>query len=277
GGEDAQAARALALREIGSALALNPSNVDALRTMARLLIDVPEEAPPEAAAEINATSANARRDAAKMGANRFMMWLAFLPLALWMGVRHIPSTAAAVIAMLLCAGASWWMARRTSVDRRHGLVLLLLSSLAVGLMSALFGPFILVPGLVATNTMFFAMNAGRQERRVVIAAGVMTIALPFILEISGILPPAYSFSGGALQVLPRATDLPATQTMLCLLLTSLAMVVIPALLMGRMRDALTHAERRLVLQAWHLRQLVPGGGRGELSPRKTLMPKPDAP
>jgi serine/threonine-protein kinase len=276
-GADAQAARSLALREIGSALALNPSNIDALRTMARLLMDVPEDVPPEAAAELHAASATARRDAARMGANRFLMWLAFLPLALWMGVRHIPSTAATVIAMLLCGGTSWWMSRRTAVDRRHGVALLLMSSVTVAMMSALFGPFILVPGLVATNTMFFAMNADRHARKVVIAAGVMAIALPFMLEVSGVLPPAYSFSGGMLQVLPRATGFPAMQTMLCLFLTSVAMVVIPGLLMGRMRDALTSAERRLVLQAWHLRQLVPGGGQGGLSPKKTLMPKSDPP
>jgi serine/threonine-protein kinase len=274
GDGDAQAARSVALREIGSALALNPSNVEALRTMARLLMDVPEEVPPEAAAELQAVSANARRDAARGAANRFLMWLAFLPLALWMGIRHIPSTAVAVVAMLICGGTAFWMAQRSVVDRRHGLALLLLSSVTLGLMSALFGPFILVPGLVATNTMFFAMNADRQARGVVIAAGVMAIVLPFILEVSGVLPPAYAFSGDILQVLPRATEFPAMQTMLCLLLTSTAMVVIPGLLMGRMRDALTTAERRLVLQAWHLRQLVPGGGGG-LSPKKTLMPRPE--
>jgi serine/threonine-protein kinase len=276
-GEEAQAARSIALREIGSALALNPGNMDALRTMARLLMDVPEDVPPEASAEINAAAANARRDAARMGANRFLMWLAFLPLALWMGVRHIPSTAVTVAAMLLCGATSWWMSRRTAVTRRHGLSLLLLSTVTVGLMSALFGPFILVPGLVATNTMFFAMNADRHARRVVIAAGVMAIALPFVLELSGVLPPAYAFEGGRLLVLPRATELPALQTMLCLFVTSVAMVVIPGLVMGRMRDALTNAERRLVLQAWHLRQLVPGGAGGGLSPKKTLMPKLDAP
>jgi serine/threonine-protein kinase len=56
--------------------------------------------------------------------------------------------------------------------------------------------------------------------------------------------------------------------MLCLLLTSIAMVVIPGLLMGRMRDALTAAERRLFLQAWQLRQLVPSGAQEALSAQK---------
>lgn len=49
--------------------------------------------------------------------------------------------------------------------------------------------------------------------------------------------------------------------MACLLLTSVAMVIIPGVLVGRMRDALTAAERKLFLQAWYLSQLVPSKAR----------------
>jgi serine/threonine-protein kinase len=272
GGEGAQGARALALREVGSALALNPGNFDALSTMACLLMDVSDQVPPEAEAELQIAAANARKDAARAGANRFILWVVFLPLALWMGVRHVPSTAAAIISMILCAAISWWMSRQRTINLRGGLALLLLSSVTVSLMSALFGPFILVPGLVATNTMFFAMSADERARRVVLAAGALTITVPFLLEAAGVLPPSYSFEGGLLQVLPRATELPALQTTLCLFVTSIAMVVVPGLLMGRMRDALTTAERRLVLQSWHLRQLVPGGGTDAFSPKETMLP-----
>jgi serine/threonine-protein kinase len=267
-GEAALEARALALREVGSALALDSSNPDALRTMAHLLMDVPDEVPREAEAELNGVAAGARKEAARMGAIRYLMWGAYLPLGIWMGVRNIPSTAAAIIGVLLCGAMSWWMSRGTAVGLRQGLALLILSSVAIGTMSALFGPFILVPGLVATNTMFFAMNADKAGRRVVLAMGVLTIALPFFLEISGLVPAAYAFRGGLLQVLPRATEFPALQSMLCLFLTSIAMVLIPGLLMGRMRDALTAAERRLFLQAWHLRQLVPSGAQEALSAQR---------
>lgn len=272
GGESAQQARALALREIGSALALNPGNFDAIQTMAFLLIDVPAEVPPEADAELQAAAENARKDAARAAANRYIVWVVFLPLALWMGVRNIPSTAAAIIAMVICAATSWWMSRGATMNLRRGLVLLLLSSVSISLMSALFGPFILVPGLVATNTMFFAMSADARARRVVLAAGALTITVPFLLEATGVVPPSYTFEAGVLHVLPRATELPALQTILCLFMTSLAMVLLPGLLMGRMRDALTTAERRLVVQSWHLRQLVPGGGGSSISPKKSVLP-----
>jgi serine/threonine-protein kinase len=268
GGEAAQAARATALREVGQALALDPSNPEALQAIARLLTDVPDEVPREAEPELAAAAAAARSSAAKAGANRYLLWIAFLPIAVWMGVRHIPSTVLTIAAVLLCGASAWWFSRRGDVGLRQGLTLLLLSSVTIGLMSSVFGPFILIPGLAATNTMFFAMAADRSARRVVLALGVISIALPFTLEMTGIVPRAYELNGEHLLVLPRAVAFPALQTMLFLFVTSVAMVIIPGVMMGRMRDALTAAERRMFLQAWHLRQLVPSGTQEALSVRR---------
>lgn len=268
GGEARRAAYAVALREIGSAIALDPSNGDALRTMAQLLTDVPDDAPPEAERELRATADVARREAARVGTNRFVLWNAFIPLLLWMGVRHLPSAVAAIGAVILCGVVAWWMSRKPVVTLAEGFWMLVLSSGAIGLMSMIFGPFILVPGQAATNTMFFAMNADKHARRIVVAMGVISIALPFFLDVTGIVPAAYSLTGGELRVLPRALEFPPVQTMLCLLLTSVAMVIIPGVVMGRMRDALNAAERRLFLQAWHLRQMVP------VEARESMLPKP---
>jgi serine/threonine-protein kinase len=267
-GEAAQAARSVALREVGQALALDPSNPEALQTIARLLTDVPSEVPREAEAELAAAAAAARASAAKAGANRYLLWIVFLPIALWMGVRHVPSTVATIVAVLLCGASAWWLARQRDVGLRPGFALLLLTSITIGLMSSVFGPFILIPGLAATNTMFFAMAADRSARRVILAMGVISIALPFFLEMAGVVPRAYELSGGQFQVLPRATGFPGLQTMLFLFVTSVAMVLIPGVMMGRMRDALTAAERRQFLQAWHLRQLVPSGTQEVLSVRR---------
>ncbi len=68
---DDRGARTRALRELGSALALDPDNADALATMARILIDVPLRGPPEAEAEAEAAAVDARRGAARAAAQRF--------------------------------------------------------------------------------------------------------------------------------------------------------------------------------------------------------------
>jgi serine/threonine-protein kinase len=108
------------------------------------------------------------------------------------------------------------------------------------------------------------MNAERPARRVVLAAGVLVVLVPFGLELLGALPRAYAFREGLMAVLPRATELPALQTTLCLALVSVAMIIVPCLAVGRLRDRLNVAERRLYLQAWHLSQLVPSAARQPL-------------
>ena len=262
--EEIRTARALALREAASAIALDPSNVDALATVAKLLVDVPDEVPREAQTGLDAAATAARRDAAKTIATRFSAWTAFLPLALWMGVRSYPITIGAVVAVIACGVISLLISRSAAAGLRQGLALLLLSSATIAMMSALFGPFILVPALAATNTMFFAMNVEKSVRRVVLAVGVLAVIAPFGLELLGVLPSAYAFRGGVMEVLPRAMEFPPLQTMLCLVLVSVAMIIIPGLAVGRMRDRLSVAERRLYLQAWNLSQLVPSAARQPL-------------
>ncbi len=264
-GDDARADRALALREAASALALDPSNAEALGTMAQLLVSVPSEVPREAQAGLDAAAASARRDAARLIAIRFVLWSAFLPLALWMGVRSYPITLLTIALVLACGAISWVLSRRAAVGLRLGFALLALSSVTVAMMSALFGPFILVPGLAATNTMFFAMSADRPARRVVLFMGALIVVVPFLLEVLGAIPPAYGFGAGLFEVLPRATQFPAFQTTLCLGLVSIAMIIIPGVAVGRLRDRLSAAEQRLYLQAWNLSQLVPSAARHALA------------
>ncbi|HEU4405947.1 MAG TPA: serine/threonine-protein kinase [Polyangiaceae bacterium] len=267
GGGEARAERAVALREAASALALEPSQAEALATMARLLVEVPDEVPREAQAGLDAAAAEALRDTARLVSGRLMMWSAFLPLALWMGVRSYAATLSAVFAVVACSVASWWLSRQEAVSPRQGFTLLALSSAAVAMTSALFGPFILVPGLAATNTMFFAMSAGRRARRFALLAGALAVLAPIALELLGLVPRSYAFGGGIMRVLPRATELPPLQTTVCLSLTSVSMVLVPSLVVGRMRDRLNAAERRLYLQAWNLSQLVPSAARQGLGGR----------
>ncbi len=116
--------------------------------------------------------------------------------------------------------------------------------------------------------MFFALNAGARGRTLIIAAGAAAVLAPFLLEQAGLLPASYRFTPGGFEVLARAAELPQTPTMVCLGVTSVSMVVIPAVLAGRIREALNLAERRVFLQAWHLRQLVPAEAQEAFSQRR---------
>jgi eukaryotic-like serine/threonine-protein kinase len=261
GGGEARALRAEALREAATALALEPNHAEALATMARLLVEVPDEVPREAQAGLDEAAEAERRDTARLIARRLVLWSAFLPLAFWMGVRSHAASLTAVVAVVACSAASWALSRREGAGPRQTLALLAISSVAAALAGGLFGPFILVPGLVATNTMLFTMSAERPARLFTLLAGVLAMLVPFALELLGLVPPSYAFHEGVMRVLPRAAEFPALPTIVCLILTSVSMVIIPGLVVSQLRDRLQAAERRLYLQAWNLSQLVPSAAR----------------
>ncbi|HEU4538534.1 MAG TPA: serine/threonine-protein kinase [Polyangiaceae bacterium] len=274
GGPEAQGERARALGEAASALALEPGNAEALATMARLLVEVPAEVPPEAQAGLEQAWAAARREAGRTVASRLVLWVAFLPLALSMGVRSFAVAAVAIASVLGSGAIGWWVSRREAIGRGHGIALLAITTVAVAMASSLFGPFVLVPGLAATNAMSFALSSDARARRVTTAAAALSVLAPFALELAGLVPPSYAFRDGALLVLPRATELPPLQTTLYLALTSVMMVVVPALAVGELREQLNAAERRLYLQAWNLSQLVPSAARGGTLARLAAKPAP---
>ncbi|MDB4995575.1 MAG: Serine/threonine protein kinase PrkC, regulator of stationary phase [Myxococcaceae bacterium] len=252
-------ARGTALLELGRALALDPSNTQARDLMAHLLITVPDEVPPEAREELAVEHTRARRRAAREGGMRSVLWCAFMPLVFWMGVRDWVLTFVILAFMVATGGWAWWMARRPRLAASSMLALLVTNSMTIALVSALFGPFILVPALAATNGMFFAMVLERRYRPLAILASVMAVAAPFVFELMHLVPAAYELDAGleSFSVKARTAYFPAVPTQVTLLLTAIAGAIIPVTMVGRMRDALTSAEQRLFLQAWHLRATLP--------------------
>lgn len=255
-GESAHSARAQAMREVSKSLAFDPQNTTARKTLARLMMEVPDDVPADAEAELAQSTESAQREGAKAAAKRYLTWLAAAPLLLWMGVKS-PLAAGAVFSLVLASSAlAWILSNKTKITLAMSAGLFVLSTVAVSSMSVFVSPFIVVPALAATNGMFFAFYSERAWRKVIVLFGGLSIVSPWILEALGILPPSFAFQDGNLLLLPRAVQLSPTATVLFLLLSSIALVVTPTLMLGRIRDQLSRAERRLFLQAWHLRQGV---------------------
>jgi hypothetical protein len=96
----------------------------------------------------------------------------------------------------------------------------------------------------------------RSRRRMIIGLGVLTILVPAVLEWTQVLH-FYNFRDGHVTILQGMLDFTPVPTHAFFLAASLALVGITAVLITRFRDTLTEAERRLHLQAWQLKQLVP--------------------
>jgi serine/threonine-protein kinase len=255
--EQRDAARARAMQEAGGALALAPKHTAAASVVLRLLASPPAEDPREVDGELAALERGHSKGVLKDNAIRIGSWILLAPLPILMGLR-IPWVGALAVALLgvgsMLAAGAW---RFGFAGRAYRLGLFGLTSLLAVIMTSIFGPLVFIPGFAAMNTILFSVQAARWERALMITGGIASFLVPLSLELLGWVPASMTFEAGGLLIHPRMTEFPPTLTIVFLTLVSIAGIVTPALLTGRLRDALRMAERSLVVQKWQLSQLSP--------------------
>jgi serine/threonine-protein kinase len=250
--------RAEAMRELGRALALDPTHPGALAALQHLLVEVPDELPPEALAELE-MQATARRTAIlRATAMRTITWLVGMPIVVAFGVTHWGFASVAIGSVLLTTALAIGLWRSGRTDRQAMIGFYLASVVTIGALSLIFGPLVLVPGFVVTNAMFFALDAPREARKWIVLVGLLAIVVPWGLELAGVLPMPYETTDdGALVIRSPMVRFDSWLTPFFLFATSVSLVITPTILVGRFKDELERAERRVIGNAWHLRQLLP--------------------
>jgi eukaryotic-like serine/threonine-protein kinase len=264
-GPDAEGARRTALNELGQALALDPSNDQALRTLRRFLTEPPRQMPAEVLTEMDAAAAVRHRLQlhAAIRAELLGAALATLISALWLGVREwlvfgvILLCTAAASAMKLLA-ARLVPRRSAEVYAYAGYVFNVLGFLCVG---RSFGPLLFMPTLLVVFTLSNAMTHKQGYRAAVIATGCLGMLAAAGLEYARLLPRSYTFRDGEMTILPHAVTHAEGSTLAALTLATLFLIVVPALMAGAHQKALRDAEKRAFLQTWQLRQLLPERAR----------------
>jgi serine/threonine-protein kinase len=261
GGALSTAERRAALREVGRALALDPENRDAARAMARLLAEPPVDEPPEIGEHIVAREAAHRRLSLRTGALTYAPLVLYVPLLLWLGVRQW----SVVGGFFALVGAAVAISLVASRRERPGVgwvyALLAVTDGAFALVARMFGPFTVVPLMIAVNTYAACVHLDRRRRWAATAIGALAVTAPVALEWLGALAPSYRFANGEMALLPHALELPAAPTQLLLATISAVVVVVGPITIGRIWEGLLATERRLALQTWQLAQLVPDEAR----------------
>lgn len=252
--------RRVAMRAISKALSLDPANEEAMRAFVRLITDSPCTIPKEVEEELSNEYQEGRRTASRTIPLAGLCFMAFLPLAIHSGVRSWPLLIAVNVAWVLaiCVQLLWGRAKK----ERAGLLSLPVWCIALGLVSSVFGPYILTPALACFVAICFVLHSAGEKskaRRRIFVTGMScaSILVPVLLEKLGVVSPAYQFIDGKMIVLPRVHGLTAFP----LLLGSLSLVLIPALLLGRVRDTVRQSRLRTLLTTWHLKQFLPAAGR----------------
>jgi eukaryotic-like serine/threonine-protein kinase len=260
-GED-EASRRVAIQAAGRALALDPTASEAAELVSHLMLRPPREVPAEVEREVDRIDTETARHQARLGAVSLLGYLGFVPVLIWTGVRD----PVFVVAFAGLAAASalhvFLLSRRTDIRRGGIYANACLNAVLIALISRMVGPFIIAPTLATTTLMAYAAHP--KFGRIAVVAGILgaAIAVPWALELAGVLAPTYRFTAAGELVLGssvvRFSSAPVQVAFAMLLVALLAIVgLLSRVLARRQREA----TRALELHAWHLRQIVPSLSR----------------
>jgi hypothetical protein len=258
--------RARGMRELGAALALEPSNEAVLRTLMRVIFESPAELPPEAEAELRAIERRDRPRAARDGMLAYSFMATGVPVLLAMPLLRPVAFAALVAVVLATAAYMGWMWRTGKAGPRYMGWSLPLAFLVVGMTSTVFGPFVLVPGTAAVTvaSLLVSLRANTAVRRATPVLGVAAMLIPAALQFSGLASPSYVFETGSIRIVSNLVEFRPIPAFLLLAIGSVMTIIAAVFAVGSAVDALVRSERRSFAQAWRLRQLLPGGSLPEV-------------
>jgi serine/threonine-protein kinase len=251
--------RGEAMREVAAALALDPDNEDAKRALLELLLNPPKVLPRSAAAERKTIDRSTRAMAARNGAVGIFTFLLFVPMVLWTGVHDRLLAAATLIVLLVLVTVGAFGAYRvpTTGPSEIGRALMFFSAMTFfAMLSRLFGPLVMVPGLVAGVLAPLMINFRGGTALNMFIWGQIAIFGPFILELAGVLPKSYEFINGAMVIKPQLATLSETPVLIGLALLAFGTIAIPTIILRRVRGVLDEAEAQLAMKSWYVRSLA---------------------
>ncbi|MBK7859077.1 MAG: serine/threonine protein kinase [Archangiaceae bacterium] len=272
-GADELEHRKTALREVGLALALDPSNRPAVSMLLELLKSPPKTTPVEARAEIEATESASVRSGSRTAGHAFVfVGLLYGAFSVLTGSGYCALSAGVFLAAGLSSlRAGYAVARPKSL---HALPALLLSNLAIMTIFFVDGPLTILPAFSAVNTLAFRISLGRRWGGLVTGLGLFTVAAPLVASMLGWLPQSFRYVNEGLLLLPIAIPFSPTHTTMMLVCGFIGTIAIASLVVGRVRNANFELARLRAMQSWNLQQLLPPeaapkaepAGEGELCP-----------
>jgi eukaryotic-like serine/threonine-protein kinase len=264
--ETEESDRAAAMKELGSALALDPQDDRPAQLIARLLLEPPSSLPKETLAEWEAIRKNERRTAAKNAPRAAIGFVFAIPIVWAMGVRDPLPIAVMFGAILLMTGLSLYDVRRDEFSELGRNRIFLCGMFLCASITRVFGPLFVVPGVASAVTLPFLLNSKKHHRPFLLAGALGSFLVPFALEYLGVLAKSYEIREGALCVLPGALYFPEIPTMMLLALFGILSFVIGSIMVLRLQDTLRDAELQVRVHAWHLRRLAPSSASGSSAP-----------
>jgi eukaryotic-like serine/threonine-protein kinase len=250
------ARRADAVHAAGRALALDPGSTEAADLVTQLIVEPPRVLPPALVVSLADADLQAHRVRAKTATAAFGSVLALAAIVPFVEVRSWPLVLGFLGAMAGMAGISWLSYRRGATIVPVALAATFVATL---LASRIAGPFVLSPVITCGIILGLAALPALSSRPLVLVAWIaMTVVVPVALEQLGVFGRTTSIDGDTLMIRSAAIDGHPRTIIVALVVSQVVLLAMAgrfALVTSRERR---EAERRLHIQAWHLKQLLPG-------------------
>ena len=257
--------RGEAMRTASRALALDPEAEGAAELITTLMLQPPEQQPPELAAWIRKAENDGVSRHAKSAIPGYIAIAAFMPLMIYSGVLRWTPIIGLVGFALLLAFAAWQLVRKPERSFLEMVLYACANAAMLVMLSRLAGPFTFVPALTVYITFTVMTYPAFLQRpialAIIMAGGFMA---PILLEVAGVLPKTWEMAKDV-GLISRSGAIAVDKTSSAVIVVVASLVTI--LMAARQSAVLARANRnnqhRLVAQAWHLAQLLP-----RVAPRK---------
>jgi eukaryotic-like serine/threonine-protein kinase len=263
-------ARAEALRELGQALALAPDKRELLELFSSLVNNPPPELPADADAEQAASYLGEVKKARAFEILSLVVMAVLGVLTLSRGVKDWRWVAIIFVPLLTGTASLALMGQRERIAISPlGIGGLILIGVSVAGTTGYLGPLLLTPSLAVLLVVMVSATPAlpRMVRVTTLTVSCLALAIPTFLEWGGVTPPIYEFSDQSLRIKSAIVEMSEAHTRITLLLTNLALLLIPTMHIGRLRAANETLRSQLFLRKWHLQQLVPKVADAALPPR----------
>jgi serine/threonine-protein kinase len=255
--------RPAAIRAAARALALDPANRESADLVARIMLEPPKAIPPEVEHAIAAVDLDALHASRKLIACGGFVFLAFVPLLLWIGFRD-PAIIASAAVLGVIVGSLWFVPRHHIVLATR--VAMIAIALAVALVARSMTPFLIAPGVAAIAGMAIATHPQIARPQLIIALFSAAVFVPWILELGDVISRTTSVTGNTIVLEAAAERVDATATLVVLSASGFLMVTL-AIAFGAMLTATRRAAQRAIqVQTWQLGQLIPRAADSPSSP-----------
>jgi serine/threonine-protein kinase len=247
--------RAEAMQRCARALALDPSNQRALKSMVELILKPPRILPPEAQAELARLRAEAQRAAGHAATRGALGFLIVLCTLLGMGIVSVPLAAALGVALVGLCMTGLYDSRTATPGWRGRFSVIAFGLIALTIATRIAGPFLLAPACVTALVVPVSMTSPRRQWNLILGLGLATMIVPALLEIAGVLPESYQFRDGLLCIVPHLIRFPEAPSMIGLGVTAIGVVALTTWVSRQIFAKHIEAEVRLRVHEWYLKTL----------------------